>query len=263
MNVSDETPHPLSSGWVQSHEFASTTLYTYFMSSSFDGQSVLVFGASRGIGAAVAREFATRGHAVAGTHRGSSVPEGVLPIQADIRSVEDITQAFQLAAEAHGPVGIVVIASGITRDSLLMRMSEEDLREVMETNAIGPMLVAKSALRPMLKARSGSIVFLSSASVKYGVAGQTNYTASKGAIEAFARSMSREYSRYGIRVNVVAPGPTETDMIAAMPEHERQTLISQTPMNRLGTAEEVAEVVYNVSLSTFMTGAVVLAAGGL
>lgn len=144
-----------------------------------------------------------------------------------------------------------------------MRMSEEDLRAVFETNAFGPMLAAKAALRPMLKNRRGSMVFVSSMSAKYGVPGQTNYTASKGAIEAFARSLAREHAAQGIRVNVVAPGATDTDMMAAVPDAERSAMLAQVPMGRLGSASEVAQVIFDVSQATFMTGATVPVAGGI
>lgn len=228
-----------------------------------ESQSVLIFGASRGIGAAAAELFHERGHRVAGTHRGSGVPTGVSPIEADITNSDSITAAFKAAEEINGPVETLIIASGITKDRLLMRMSEEDLRAVFETNAFGPMLAAKAALRPMLKNRRGSMVFVSSMSAKYGVPGQTNYTASKGAIEAFARSLAREHAAQGIRVNVVAPGATDTDMMAAVPDAERSAMLAQVPMGRLGSASEVAQVIFDVSQATFMTGATVPVAGGI
>lgn len=226
-------------------------------------QSVLVLGASRGIGAAVARRFVSEGHNVVGTYRQGGVPDGVSPFIADITDSEQVKAAIEFAATKHGPIDTLIVSSGITRDGLLMRLSEEDIRVVMETNTIGPMLAAKAALRPMLKRRSGSIVFISSMSVKYGVPGQTNYVASKAALEGFARSMAREYAAQGIRVNVVAPGPTETDMVQAMPEDARTGLVADVPMRRLGHPDEVADVVYLTSQATFMSGATVAVGGGL
>lgn len=226
-------------------------------------QSVVVIGASRGIGAAIATEFAQRGHNVVGTHRGSGVPDGVVGVEADITDTGQIAKALDTAAAKHGPVDVLVIASGITRDDLLLRMSEAKMREVMETNAIAPMLAVKSALKPMLKAKHGSIVLVSSVSARLGVAGQTNYTASKAALEGFARSFAREYAARGVRINVVAPGPTDTDMIAALNDEQKKAMSDGVPLGRLAKPEEIASVVYWVSQSTFMTGATVPVAGGL
>jgi len=226
-------------------------------------QSVLVIGASRGIGAAVATRFVEEGFAVAGSYRGSGVPSGVTPITADVRDSESVRACVDAAVRELGSLDILVVASGITRDALLLRMGEEDLREVMEVNAIGPMLACRAALRPMLKQRRGSIVLISSMSVKYGVVGQTNYTASKGAIEAFARSLAREHGRQGIRVNTVAPGATDTDMMRDVPDAERDAMLEQIPAGRLGTPEEIADVVFHTALAGYMSGATVPVGGGI
>lgn len=226
-------------------------------------KTVLVIGASRGIGAATASRFLAEGYLVAGTHRGSGVPEGVIGLKVDIRNADAIQDAVKTATKELSRLDTLIVTAGITRDSLLMRMSADDLREVMETNAIGPMLACKAALRPMLKQRSGSIVLVSSMSVKYGVPGQTNYTASKGAIEAFARSLAREHGKQGLRVNVVAPGATDTDMMSAMPDEERAHMLEGIPMGRLGTVTEVAEAILHTSESTYMSAAVVSVGGGL
>ena len=226
-------------------------------------QSVVVIGASRGIGAAIATEFAQHGHAVIGTHRGSGVPDGVTGVIADITDTAQIESALVFAAQTNGPVDVLVVASGITRDDLLIRMNEEKIREVMDTNAIAPILAVKSALKVMLRAKAGSIVLVSSISARLGVAGQTNYTASKAALEGFARSFAREYASRGIRINVVAPGPTDTDMIAVLNDEQKLAMASGVPLGRLGKPEEIANVVYWVSQSTFMTGTTVPVAGGL
>lgn len=226
-------------------------------------QSVLVFGASRGIGAAIATEFVARGHHVTGTHRGTGVPAGVVGVQADITDNDQIRAAFDTAAEIHGPVDVLVVASGITRDDLLLRMGEDKIREVLDTNLIGPMLAAKAALKPMMKKRAGSIVLVSSLSARYGVPGQTNYTASKAGLEGFARSYAREYASRGIRINLVSPGATDTDMMADVSPEMKDTMLAAVPMGRFAKTEEVADVVYWVSQSTFMTGATVPVSGGM
>lgn len=239
------------------------TCLTTDMTNITQANTVLIVGSSRGIGAATARRFLDAGYVVAGTHRGSGVPEGVIPIQADVKDADSIQEAVRQASIELGRLDTLVVSAGITRDSLLMRMSVADLREVIETNAIGPMLACKAALRPMLKQRSGSIVLVSSMSVKYGVAGQTNYTASKGALEAFARSLAREHGKQGIRVNVVAPGATDTDMMRTVPEEERAAMLAGIPLGRLGTVDEIADVIFHTSRATYMSGATVAAGGGL
>lgn len=226
--------------------------------------SALVIGASRGIGAATAHALHKSGYRTAGTHRtGGSVPDGVVPVEMDIRDTESINRGVKDATEALGGLEVLVVAAGITRDKLLLRMSEEDITDVMQVNTIGPMLACKAALGPMMKQRAGSIVLVSSMSAKYGVAGQCNYTASKGALEAFARSMAREYASRNIRVNVIAPGTTETDMMASTSEEVRATMIAQIPLKRMGTPDEVASAIIHTAENTYMTGAVVPVAGGI
>lgn len=228
-----------------------------------DFKVAMVLGASRGIGAATARRLQESGYRVAGTHRGSGVPEGVRPYEADMRDPNSITDAVAAVAKDFGRLDTLVVVGGITRDNLLLRMSVDEMREVLEVNTLGPMVACKAALRPMLRQRVGSIVLVSSMSVKYGVPGQTNYTASKGAIEAFARSLAREYAGRGLRVNVVAPGATETDMMSAVPEAEREAMIAGIPMGRMGTADEIADVIVHTADASYMSGAVVPVGGGL
>jgi 3-oxoacyl-[acyl-carrier protein] reductase len=181
----------------------------------------------------------------------------------DVRDSASIEQGMKEAIAKLERLDVLVVAAGITRDTLLLRMSEEDISEVFAVNTIGPMLVCKAALRPMMRQRGGSIVLVSSMSAKYGVPGQCNYTASKGAIEAFARSMSREYAARGIRVNVVAPGATDTDMMVAVSEEARGAMLEEIPMGRLGTVEEIAGAIVNTAESTYMTGATIPVAGGV
>lgn len=227
-------------------------------------RTALVIGATRGIGAATARMLREHGYATAGTHRsGGSVPDGVEPIEMDVRDGESIAAGVKAATESLGRLDVMVVAAGITRDKLLLRMSEEDISEVMQVNAIGPMLACKAALGPMMKQRSGSIVLVSSMSAKYGVAGQCNYTASKGAVEAFARSMAREYAARGIRINVVAPGATDTDMMAGASEQARAAMVEGIPLKRLGTPDEVASAVVHTAENTYMSGTTIPVAGGI
>lgn len=232
-------------------------------SADVDQKTALVIGATRGIGAATAERLVELGYRVAGTHRGTNpVPQNVLPVEMDIRSEDSIKAGFAAAIEALGRLDILVVSSGITRDGLLMRASEEDILEVLRVNTVGPILASKAALKPMMKQRSGSIVLVSSMSVKYGVAGQTSYTASKGAIEAFARSMAREYANRGIRVNVVAPGTTDTDMVSAMSPEDRSVMMAGVPMGRLATSAEIAEAIVNTATSTYMSGSTISVSGG-
>jgi 3-oxoacyl-[acyl-carrier protein] reductase len=226
--------------------------------------TALVIGATRGIGAATARGLLAAGYRAAGTHRGGGgVPEGVLPFEVDVRDAKSIATGVKSAVCALGSLDVLVVAAGITRDKLLLRMSEDDLNEVMRVNAIGPMLACKAALGPMLRQPGGSIVLVSSMSAKYGVAGQCNYTASKGALEAFARSMAREYATRNIRVNVVAPGATDTRMMAGMSDEARAAMLEEIPLRRLGTAEEIASAIIHTAENTYMSGAVVPVAGGI
>jgi 3-oxoacyl-[acyl-carrier protein] reductase len=226
-------------------------------------KTALIIGATRGIGAATARRFLAEGYTVAGTHRGNgSVPDGVHPVELDITEEASIAAGFKAALEYLGSLDTLVVASGITKDGLLMRASEADILDVLRTNTVGPILAAKAALKPMLRQKNGSIILMSSMSVKYGVAGQTTYTASKGAIEAFVRSMAREYSGRGIRVTAVAPGTTDTDMVAAMTDDERAQMMTEVPMNRLAQPEEIADAIFHVAENPYMSGSTVQVSGG-
>lgn len=231
-------------------------------------KTALVIGATRGIGAAVARHFAAAGYTVAGTHRGAGddqkVPDDVIPVEMDLHGDEaSIKAGVKAAVESLGRLDVLAVTAGITRDHLLLRMSEEDLTEVLRVNTVGPILASKAALGTMLRQRSGAIVLVSSMSVKYGVPGQTNYTASKGAIEAFARSMAREYAQRGIRVNVVAAGATDTDMMAAMPEDAREAMLADIPLQRLATPDEVSSAIVHAAENTYMSGGIIPVGGGL
>lgn len=226
-------------------------------------QSTLIVGGSRGIGAAAVRRFVSDGHSVAATHRGSGVPSGADSILADLRDVASLEAAVSHVLETRGRIDNLIIAGGITQDALLLRQTDAQLRQVVETNLIGPIQAVKAGLKPMLRARAGSIVLVGSISARLGVAGQTNYTASKGGLEGFASSFAREYAGRGIRINVVAPGPTDTEMMSAVPDAERRAMEEAVPLGRLGRPEEIADVIYWVSQSTFLTGATIPVSGGV
>lgn len=228
-----------------------------------NGRSVLVVGASRGIGAAAARAFVHSGDRVAGTHRGGGIPvESVFAVKADVTDAASIDAAVTEVEAHQGPPEVVVFNAGITRDNILLRMDEDDLREVVETVQYGAFRVLKRVTRNMLKAKAGSVVLVSSISSRAGVKGQSNYTAAKSGLEGMARSVARELAPRGIRVNVVSPGPTDTDMVGQLTDEQRTALVGEIPLGRLGTADEIAEVIHWVAGSTFMTGAIVPVTGG-
>jgi 3-oxoacyl-[acyl-carrier protein] reductase len=229
-------------------------------------RSVLVTGGNRGIGLAVARAFRAIGDDVAVTHRGSAVPdEDLLAVRCDVTDADQVDAAFAAAEAEHGPVEIVVSNAGVTRDTLLLRMSEDDWRAVLDTNLVGAFHVAKRAAKSMLRQRRGRMVFLSSVVGLSGSAGQANYAASKAGLVGLARSVARELGSRGITANVVAPGFVETDMTAALPEARRAELLAQIPLGRYATPEEVAAVVTWLAGdgAGYVTGAVVPVDGGL
>lgn len=229
-----------------------------------DPLSVLVFGASRGIGRATARRYQELGHHVAGTRRpGGSVPDGVLDLEADITDTSSIAAAHDAAIAAHGPLDVLVVASGITRDSFLLRMSDEDLRDVIETNLIGPINVVRCAWRSMWRARKGSVVLLSSTGAKVGQSAQANYTASKAGLEGFIRSASREGAKRGIRINALAPGATDTDMLKAVPDAVLERMKDGIPMGRIATEDEIAAAIIDYAAMTYVTGQTLYVSGGV
>jgi beta-ketoacyl ACP reductase len=227
-------------------------------------RSVLVTGGSRGIGLATARALAEAGHRVAVTHRSGS-PEGLLGVACDVTSADDVDRAFREVEEAHGPVEVLVSNAGITDDSLLLRMSEEQFTGVVDTNLSGAYRVANRAARGMLKARWGRLVFVSSVVGLSGAAGQANYAASKAGLVGLSRSLARELGSRGITSNVVAPGWVETDMTAGLPDERRAALLAQTALGRTAQPEEVAGVIAFLAsdAAAYVTGAVVPVDGGL
>jgi 3-oxoacyl-[acyl-carrier protein] reductase len=228
-------------------------------------RSVLVTGGNRGIGLAIARAFADAGDKVAVTYRSGEPPEGLLGVKCDITDAEQVEQAFKEVEAAHGPVEVLVANAGITRDTLLLRMSEEDFTAVLDTNLTGTFRVVKRASKGMLRARKGRVVLISSVVGLLGSAGQANYAASKAGLVGFARSLARELGSRNITINVVAPGFVDTDMTAVLGDERRAEIVSQVPLGRYAAPEEIASAVRFLSSdeAAYITGAVIPVDGGL
>ena len=230
------------------------------------GRIVLVTGGSRGIGLACARRFEALGDRVAVTHRSSPPPEGLFAVPCDVTSSDDVDAAFT-AVEEHfgGPVEVLVSNAGVTRDGLLLRMSEDDFSAVVDANLTAAYRVVKRAARGMVKARRGRIVLVSSVVGLLGSAGQANYAASKAGLVGFARSVARELGSRSITVNVVAPGPVATDMTAALSADRLADLTAMVPLARVAEPDEIAGVVAFLASddAAYITGAIVPVDGGL
>lgn len=228
-------------------------------------RSVLVTGGNRGIGLAIARAFTEAGDTVTITHRSGEPPDGLFGVRCDVTDAGSVDAAFDEVEAAHGPVEVLVANAGITRDTLLLRMSEDDFADVIDTNLTGAFRVAKRAARGMLRARKGRVVFVSSVVGLLGSPGQVNYAASKAGLVGMARSMARELGSRGITANVVAPGFVESDMTAQLSEDRRKEILSGIPLARYASAEEVARVVRWVASdeAAYVTGAVIPVDGGL
>jgi 3-oxoacyl-[acyl-carrier protein] reductase len=229
------------------------------------GRSVLVTGGNRGIGLAIATAFAEAGDKVAVTYRSGEPPSGFLGVRCDVTDADQVSAAFEEIEAAHGPVEVLIANAGITRDTLLLRMSEEDWDAVIDTNLTGSFRVAKRAAKGMLRMRRGRIVFISSVVGLLGSPGQVNYAASKAGLVGMARSMARELGSRGITTNVVAPGFVETEMTAVLPEETQKQYLSQIPLGRFGLTGEIAKVVRWVSSEEagYITGAVIPVDGGI
>ena len=229
------------------------------------GRVVLVTGGNRGIGRAIAERFVRDGYRVAVTARSGEGPEGTLTVRADVTDSAAVDAAFTEVEQKLGPVEIVVANAGITKDTLLLRMSEDDFDSVVSTNLGGSFRVVKRASKGMLKARFGRVILISSVVGLYGSAGQINYAASKSALVGFARSLTRELGGRGITANVVAPGFIETDMTAELPEETQKQYKASIPAGRFASADEVAGVVTWLASddSAYISGAVIPVDGGL
>ena len=222
-------------------------------------------GGNRGIGLAIAQAFAANGDNVAVTHRGSDVPTGLFGVRCDVTSAEDVDTAFTAVEAEFGPVEVLVSNAGVTDDTLLMRMSEDSFQRVVDANLTGAYRVAKRATPGMLKARRGRMIFISSVVALVGSPGQANYAASKAGLIGLARSIARELGSRSITANVIAPGFVETDMTAELTEARRKEILGNVPLNRYGTADEIAgAALYLASdAGAYVSGAVLPVDGGL
>jgi 3-oxoacyl-[acyl-carrier protein] reductase len=228
-------------------------------------RTVLITGGNRGIGFSLAEEFIAQGHRVAVTARSGQGPEGSLTVLADVTDAESIDRAFTEVESTLGPVEVLVANAGVTKDTLLLRMSEDDFTSVVDTNLSGAFRVIKRASKGMLKARFGRIILISSVVGLFGSAGQVNYAASKAGLVGMARSITRELGSRGITANVVAPGFIETDMTAALPEATQAEYLKSIPAARFATPTEVARVVAWLASDDagYISGAVIPVDGGL
>ena len=228
-------------------------------------RTVLVTGGNRGIGLAIAQAFAEQGDRVAVTHRGSGAPAGLFGVECDITDSAAVDAAFTTVENELGPVEVLVANAGITDDTLLLRMSEEQFTRVLDTNLTGSFRVAKRASSKMLRAKWGRIIFISSVVGLYGGPGQVNYAASKAGLVGMARSITRELGSRNITANVVAPGFIDTEMTDVLPEARKAEIRKAIPAGRLAAPAEVAQAVTFLAGdgAGYITGAVIPVDGGL
>jgi NAD(P)-dependent dehydrogenase (short-subunit alcohol dehydrogenase family) len=228
-------------------------------------RTVLVTGGNRGIGLAIAQAFAAQGDRVAVTHRGSAVPDGLHGVVCDITDSAAVDAAFTSVEAELGPVEVLVANAGVTEDTLLMRMSEDQFTRVLDTNLTGAWRCAQRASTKMVRGRFGRMIFISSVVGLYGGPGQVNYAASKAGMVGMARSITRELGTRNVTANVVAPGFIETDMTGALTEARRAEILKAIPAGRMATPEEVAAVVTWLASDAagYVNGAVIPVDGGL
>jgi NAD(P)-dependent dehydrogenase (short-subunit alcohol dehydrogenase family) len=228
-------------------------------------RTVLVTGGNRGIGRATAQAFVKQGDRVAVTHRGSGAPEGMFGVRCDITDSAAVDGAFAAVEAELGPVEVLVANAGITDDTLLLRMTDEQFERVLDTNLTGAFRCAKRASGKMLRARWGRMIFISSVVGLYGGPGQVNYAASKAGLVGMARSITRELGSRNITANVVAPGFIDTEMTDVLPEARRAEILTAIPAGRLAQPDEVAAAVTWLAsdASAYVSGAVIPVDGGL
>jgi 3-oxoacyl-[acyl-carrier protein] reductase len=229
-------------------------------------RTVLVTGGSRGIGLACARAFAAGGHRVAVTSSSTPVDEaGLLAVKCDVTDPGQVDAAVSQVEDQLGAVEVLVASAGITRDGLLVRMSEADFAEVIETNLTATWRLARRTIPQMMKARWGRIIVLSSVGAYIGAPGQSNYAASKAGLIGLTRSIAREYGPRGVTANVVTPGAIDTDMLAVLSAEKRAAIAAQVPVGRIGAPDEVAATVAFLAsdAAAYINGAVIPVDGGL
>jgi 3-oxoacyl-[acyl-carrier protein] reductase len=228
-------------------------------------RTVLITGGNRGIGYAIAEAMVAAGHRVAVTARNGEGPKGTLGVVADVTDSASLDTAIAQVEEKLGPIEVIVANAGITRDTLLMRMSDEDFEDVVNTNLTGVFRVVKRVTKSMLRAKYGRVILIGSVVGLLGSAGQVNYSATKSALVGIARSITRELGAKNITANVIAPGFIDTDMTAELGEELAEKYRSQIPAGRFATPEEVAKVVAWVASedASYISGAVIPVDGGL
>jgi len=226
---------------------------------------VFVTGGNRGIGLSIARAFAADGDLVVVSYRSGEAPEGLVGVQMDVTSQESVKEAFTQIEEKYGSIDVLVANAGITRDGLTMRMSDEDFTAVVETNLTGAFRSAQRAISPMMKKRSGRVIFIGSVVGMLGSAGQVNYAATKSGLIGMARALAREYGSRGLTFNVIAPGFVETDMTAELGDTLREKYVAAIPLGRFCTPSEVAAVVKFIASpeASYITGALIPVDGGM
>jgi 3-oxoacyl-[acyl-carrier protein] reductase len=226
---------------------------------------VLVTGGNRGIGLAIAQKFKAAGDTVVVTSRSGEAVAGLNVIKCDVSDSASVEKAFDELEKKFGPAEVVIANAGITRDGLVIRMSDSDIEDVINTNLFGAIRVARRASKAMMKARTGRIIFISSVVGLMGSAGQVNYAASKAGLVGAARSLARELGSRGITTNVIAPGFVDTDMTAELSQERRQEIVANVPLGRYASPAEVADVVEFIASpqAAYITGAVIPVDGGL
>jgi 3-oxoacyl-[acyl-carrier protein] reductase len=226
---------------------------------------VLITGGNRGIGLSIARKFESLGDVVVVTSRSGEPISGLNVVQCDVTSTQSVDAAFDYVEKTFGQVEIAIANAGITKDKLLVRMADEDIEEVLNTNLIGAIRVARRATRSMTQARRGRIILVSSVVALMGSAGQVNYAASKSGLVGAARSLAREIGSRGVTVNVIAPGFIDTEMTAVLSDERKAQVVGNIPLARYGTTSEIADAVAFIASeqAAYITGAVIPVDGGL